>query len=363
MSSLDDLRVKIDLIDDQILDLLLQREQLVKQVAAAKQCDSSLDTVYFRPEREAQIIRRLIERKNAAKSDFSDEMIYALFRQIITTSLAMESAFSVAYLGPKGTYTYEAAYRHFPQAEFSDQSTIEEVFSAVSTRQCKVGVVPIENSYEGAVHHTIDALVKHKNVIVQAEIVLPIRYCLLANAGDNIEDIHTVYAHEQALAQCRMCLGSLGLNLTYEAISSNARAAQQVAKEGTGFAALASENVAVLYGLQILQRNFADSDNNQTRFFVLGTVDTLPSGSDSTVLILTAHNKPGALLDILHPFSNQGISLNRIVSRPAPSGLWEYVFYLEVMGHSQEEPLRSVAAQLEENGNLVRVAGSYSRAP
>ena len=356
MQRLEELRNKIDKTDDAVLDLLLQREELVQEIGEAKQ-DKEGAAIYYRPEREASILRRLIAHKNEKGSKFPDAFIYGVYRQIISACLSLEDSLSVAYLGPEGTYTYEAAVKHFPQAKFIDCQTIEQVFEAVSATRCQLGVIPIENSYEGAVHRSIDAFLKFSHVNVIAELVLPVRHSLLAHEGDDFDSIHTLYSHEQTLAQCKQYLSGVKADLI--PVLSNAQAAVRAQNAGKGHAAIASENAAALYGLQILERHIEDADNNQTRFFIIGATKTAPSGNDKTVLILTAHNKPGALLDILQPFSQHNISLSRVVSRPAPSGLWEYVFYIEVAGHCEQEPLATVIKQLDATGNIVRIIGSY----
>ncbi len=359
MDQLEDVRKDIDAIDVQLLELLNQRAKCAERVAEIKARSSSDDTpVFYRPEREAQIFDRLRE-LNAGPLE--NDTVERLFREVISGCLALEVPLSIAYLGPTGTYTESAAIKQFGQfARRRALGSIDEVFREVESGAVHYGVVPVENSTEGMVNHTLDCFVGSKLKIC-AEVELPIHHAFLLSAGGDANNIKRIVSHQQSLAQCRRWLDSHFAGVERVAVSSNAEAARLVAEDPT-LACVAGEAAADTYGLAIYMQNIEDEPNNVTRFLVLGEQDVGPSGQDKSSLLVSTRNEPGALVKILEPFQRHGISLTRIETRPSKTGNWSYVFFIDFDGHTDDD---GIAAVLEEVSLVVmdvRLLGSYPKA-
>ncbi|MCB1756236.1 MAG: prephenate dehydratase [Gammaproteobacteria bacterium] len=353
--TLDDVRVEIDRIDAQLEELISQRARCAERVAAIK-LSQGLDTAFYRPEREAQILRRVRENN---PGPLGDDVMVRLFREIISACLAHEEPMTIAYLGPAGTYTHAAVHKHFGHAVSTTAlATIDEIFQTVDSGLAKYGLVPVENSTEGAVNHTLDLFIKSPLKIC-GEVSLPIHHNLLG-LDQPLSEIKTVYAHQQSLAQCRHWLGTQCPDAQREAVSSNAEAARMVQGK-TGVAAIASAAAGELYQLKVLVNNIEDEKDNTTRFLVIGKQSVPPSGRDSTTILVSAPNRPGGLRGLLKPLSDAGISLTRIESRPGKSGLWEYVFFMDIEGHQDDEKIAPALAELKAELPLFRVLGSYPR--
>jgi len=352
---LDDLRGKIDALDQQIQDLINERAACARDVAEVKLAENS-DAHFYRPEREAAILRTISERN---QGPMSDEEMVRLFREIMSACLALEKPLEIAYLGPQGTFTQAAALKQFGHSvKTVAMDGIDDVFREVEAGAADYGVVPVENSTEGVISHTLD-LFQGSGLSICGEVELRIHHHLLAKNSDR--KIERVLAHQQALAQCR---GWLDLHLPeaeHVAVGSNSEAANLV-REDTNAAAIASDMAAELYGLTILEHNIEDEPDNTTRFLVIGKQVALPSGNDKTSLLISVHNKPGALYGMLKPMAEHGISMTRIESRPSRQAMWEYVFYIDVEGHREDAAVAKALDALEQETFAVKVLGSYPKA-
>ena len=353
-SKLDDLRERIDSLDEQIQDLINQRARCAREVAAVKLAAGEA-THFYRPEREAVILRRIGERNTGPLPDA--EMV-RLFREIMSACLALEKQLTIAYLGPEGTFTQAAALKQFGHSvQTLALDGIGDVFREVEAGAADYGVVPVENSTEGVISHTLD-LFQYSRLRICGEVGLRIHHHLLARHKDVM--ITRVLAHQQALAQCR---GWLERNLPgaeHIAVGSNAEAARWVSADESA-AAIASDTAAELYGLVILDANIEDEPDNTTRFLVIGTQAALPSGNDKTSLLISVRNRPGALYRMLRPLADHGISMTRIESRPSRQAMWEYVFYIDVDGHREDAAVAAALEALEQEAFAVRVLGSYPK--
>jgi len=353
-----DIRDQIDAIDEQIQALISQRARLAKEVARIKTQGGQVEAVFYRPEREAQVLRRVIERNDGS---LPAEDMARLFREIMSACLALEQPLRIAYLGPEGSYSHAAVLKQFgsfvhPYAV----SSIEEVFKAVERREAHYGVVPVENSSEGVVSATQNCLIDTP-LQVCGELDLPIHHCLLSNA-DSLEKVRKVVAHAQALAQCRNWLQNNLPHAELEAVESNARAAQ-LAQQNDSWAAIASEQAAQIYTLRVLEKHIEDNRQNTTKFWVMGHEATEPSGEDKTALILTVPNKSGALLQALEPFAREGISMTRIISRPAQHKTWDYLFFIDILGHQKDERVCETLEAVAERAAWFKLLGSYPVSP
>lgn len=353
---LDQLRAAIDAIDERLLALIAERGRRVLEIAQRKAAGRG-DNHFYRPEREAQVLRR-VQAHNPGP--LSDETVARLFREIMSACLALEAPQRVAYLGPEGTYTQNAALKHFGHAaETLPLGSIDAVFREVEAGNAGYGVVPVENSTEGVVSHTLDRLLQSPLKIC-GEVELPIHHNLLGRAG-RLEDVAVVAAHEQSLAQCREWLATHLPRVEIRPALSNAEAARQ-ARDDPRLAAIAGSAAAETYGLNILARNIEDLPGNTTRFLVIGGQDVPPSGEDKTSFVVTSPNRPGALYRLLKPLAEQGISMSRIESRPSRQALWEYVFFIDIEGHIGDPRVARVMQALEQEAAFLRWLGSYPKA-
>ncbi|MDQ7989187.1 MAG: prephenate dehydratase [Candidatus Dactylopiibacterium sp.] len=342
------LRGEIDRLDGEILERLSQRARCAQRVGEVKRGP------LYRPEREAQVLRGIADRN---PGPLSDEGIQRIFREIMSWCLGLEQPLRVAHLGPRGTFTEEAAGKHFGGApELQAMQTIDEVFHAVESGGVAYGVIPVENSTEGAVNRSLDLLLS-ANVSVCGEVSLRIRQNLMTRA-DSLEQVRRIYSHSQSLGQCADWLANHAQGVELLPVSSNAEAAR-LASEDIASAAIAGERAAQLYDLPILHANIEDDPNNTTRFLVIGRHDAGPSGRDKTSLICSAPNRPGAVFALLQPFSDKGVSMTRLESRPSRTGLWEYVFYVDIEGHREDAAVAAALDALVDRAAFVKVLGSY----
>ncbi len=353
---IDALRAAIDAVDDELLALLNRRAGLTIEVGEVKRAQGG-DVAFYRPEREARILQRLLDNN---PGPLPDEDLVRLMREIISTCLSLEQVLEVAYLGPEGTYTHAALRKHFGAAVTAvAQDGVGEVFRAVEARACDYGVVPIENSVGGAVNRTLDCLADSALVIC-GEVVLPIHHQLLSRAA-GLDAVRVVYAHEQALEQCRAWLQGHLPGIECVPLASNAAAARRAAAEPAA-AAIAGVEAGRLYELATLAENIEDNPHNTTRFVVLGRERPAPTGRDRTALMFTMPNQPGALHGILGVFAERGISMSRIESRPLRGAQWDYLFFADVLGHADDPALADALAEVESRAAVFKVLGSCPRA-
>jgi chorismate mutase/prephenate dehydratase len=348
-TTLASIRRKIDILDERLVALLSARARLAEQAWQAKGRVSA-----YKPEREAQVLHRVRELN---RGPLTAEALTRLFTEIMSACRALEDQMAVAYLGPEGTFSQEAVLKHFGAATAGrPQGSIDDVFRAVESGQSAFGVVPVENSTEGAVGRTLDLLL-NTSARICGEVNLPVRQNLMSNAA-NRKAIRTVYSHTQSLAQCQGWLARHLPEAERVAVVSNAEAARLAAKDRRA-AAIASRTAAGLYGLKLLARNIEDDSKNTTRFVVIGREDAAPSGRDKTSLILSTRNQPGAVHELLTPLARHGVSMTRLESRPARTGRWEYVFYIDIEGHRTDPPVAKALAALEAKAAMTKVLGSY----
>ena len=349
-------REEIDRLDEQIQDLISERARLAFRVRESK--GGAREAVeYYRPEREAQVLRRLRERN---QGPLSDSETLRLFRAIMSACLAQQEPLKVAYLGPEGTFTQQAVHRHFGHSvHASSLPTIDEVFEQVQAGDSDFGVVPVENSTQGIVSHTLDMFL-FSDLKICGEIELRVRQNLLTLAK-SLNQIERVYSHEQSLSQCKNWLRTHLPGVELIAVSSNSEAARRV--RGTPeSAAIGGRSAAEVYGLPGLFADIEDHADNTTRFLVIGREIFAPSGHDKTTLLLTGGEGPGALHGLLEPFHVHGINMTRIESRPSRAGKWAYVFFVDLEGHAEDDAVRAALEDLAKVSKLSRVLGSYPRA-
>lgn len=356
--TLPQVRERIDAIDKQLQILLSDRAKAALDVARIKRADTPNEVVkFYRPEREAQILRTVAQRN---EGPLEDATVQRIFREIISASLALEQPLDVAYLGPEGTYSHAATLKHFGHAvNCVAEPGISEIFRAVENQRVNYGIVPVENSTEGAINHTLDLLMD-TTLTICGEVSMRIQHCLLS-VNTSMSDIKTVHAHPQALAQCRAWLDRHLPDAVRISESSNAAAAK-LATQDKSIAAIAGAEAATRYGLNTLQAGIEDEKTNTTRFYILGTDAVPASGDDSTSLLIAAPHKPGGLRSLLLPFEEAGVSMTRIESRPGRGRLWEYVFFIDVSGHRDDNTLGPVLSKLEDQVAMMRVLGSYPTA-
>lgn len=359
-SELIELRTKIDSCDQKIQRLIQQRVLVAADIAKAKLAVDA-DASFYRPEREAQVLRRVRERNSVLREELeglvSDDEMVRLMREIMSTSLAAEMPMTVAYLGPEGTYTQGAVIKHFGQAVRSlDVKTITDVFRVVEQRKAHFGVVPVENSTEGVITHTLDCFAS-SYLKVCGEVQLPINHQLLSNA-DGLTGVKKIYAHPQALAQCRRWLERYLPDAEIVNTSSNAEAAI-IASKDDSVAAIASDVAARLYDISVLASSIEDESNNTTRFLIIGHDSYAASGEDKTTIMVSAPNKVGSLFELLKPLYDGGVDMSRIESRPSRQTNWEYVFFIDLIGHIDDPMVSTALNELEARSVFFKLIGSY----
>jgi len=346
-------RRDIDRLDDEILRLLNERSRIVIQIGKLKR-QSDADAHLHTPRREAEIVERLI-RQN--KGPFPNDAIRPVYREIMSASLSLEGPQKVAYLGPRATFTHMACIKKFGQsAQYVPVSSIKDVFNEVERGRANFGVVPIENSTEGVVNSTLDMFID-SNLIIYGEVLLEVSHHLLSKA-DRTEDITKIYSHPHAIAQCRNWLETNLPNVPVSEVPSTARAAELCADEPTA-AAIASDLAANLYGLKILKSRIEDNINNFTRFLVLSQKAPERTGKDKTSIMLSVKDKVGALYELLRPFASHGINMTKIESRPSRRKAWEYIFFVDIEGHIEEERVKKAVEEVKSRCLFLKILGSY----
>ncbi len=351
MNELEKLRRQIDEIDNEILNLLNKRSDIVLDVAHIKRNENAK---FYSPEREREILERLT---SLNKGPFPNETLKVIYREILSASLSLEEPLKVAYLGPLATFTHLAALRHFgSSALFVPTESIKGVFDAVESNRAEYGVVPIENSTEGVVSYTLDLFVDY-DLKVSAEVMLEISQNLISKSGDKTK-IKKVFSNPHAAAQCRRWLESNLPNVPILEITSTAKAAD-LASQDDEAAAIASELAAKVYNLQFVERDIEDSKHNFTRFLVISKAFPPKSGNDKTSIMFSIKDKPGALYDILYSFKKVKINLTKIESRPSKRKAWEYIFFVDMEGHIDDKKLRKAVDAVKDNCLYLKILGSY----
>jgi len=342
------LREGIDKLDADIIERLSKRAELARRIGQIKEGH------IYRPEREAQVLRRIAAHN---PGPLADAAMVTIFREIMSACLALEQPLSIAYLGPEGTFSQAAARKAFGSAPTAlPQTSIDEVFRAVQAGRAHYGVVPVENSTEGAVGRTLDMLLDAALQIC-GEVNLRVHQNLLSVASESAQ-VKKVYSHAQSLAQCHAYLSAHLPIAERVAVASNAEAARLASLDPTS-AAIASAEAGKLYGLATLAANIEDDANNTTRFLMLGHHDAGPSGRDKTSLVCATPNRPGAMVNLLEPLSAHHVSMTKLESRPARAGLWEYVFYIDIEGHRSEPKVSAALGELAQRASFLKVLGSY----
>jgi chorismate mutase/prephenate dehydratase len=345
------LRTDIDRIDGEILEALNRRAEVVLQVAKLKR---DMKSKFYVPNREQEVINRL---KKLNKGPFPNDALKPLFREIMSASLSLEEPLKVAFLGPPATFTHLAGLRHFGSSVyFSPYSSVRGVFEAVDTGKAEFGIVPIENSNEGIVSHTLDMFMDYE-LKINAEVMLEVSHNLLSRSGE-VKNIKKIYSHPQAAAQCR---GWLEKNLPAIPVmeaASTAKAAELASSRGE-VAAIASELAAKMYDLHFVERHVEDSRRNVTRFLVIAEDSPPRSGNDKTSIMFSVKDRPGALFDILTPFKRAKINLTKIESRPSKRKAWEYIFFVDMEGHVEDRKVMRSIEGMKEGCLFLKVLGSY----
>ncbi len=350
---IDDLRKRIDEIDSQILKLLNRRAELVIDVGRLK---AEQNMEFHVPQREEEIYARLTGENTGP---FPPQAVRPVFREVISACLSLEHPLRVAYLGPRATFSHLAAMERFGlSAQFLAVRSIGEVFAEVEKGNADYGVVPVENSTEGIVSHTLDRFVE-SSLLICGEVVVETALHLMSRAS-GLAEIRQIYSHPHALAESRKWLEAHSAHLPVVETSSTAAAAEAAASE-PGAAAIASELAASLYGLSILQRRIEDHPNNLTRFLVIGRKATAPTATDKTSILFSIKDRVGALHRMLHPFADHQINLTKIESRPSKQRVWEYVFYVDFEGHASEPRVQRALESLRDECIFLKVLGSYPR--
>lgn len=353
MNKIQELRKKIDEIDDKLIDLLNERAKIVLEVGDIKKTEK-LD--FHSPSREREILDRLSERNTGP---FPQNTLRAVYREILSSSLSLERPLKVAYLGPRATFTHQAVMQQFGlAAQDVPVEHIKDVFSEVERGRADYGVVPIENSTSGAVIYTLDMFID-SDLKIYAEIALEVTQHLMNRSG-KIEDIAKIYTIPPAAAQCRLWLEKNLPGVPVLEAPSTARAAE-MATDDASVGAIASEMAAVLYGLQIAGRKIEDNASNVTRFLVIAPKSPGKTGRDKTSIMFSIKDKVGALYSMLAPFADAGINLNRLDARPSGRKVWDYVFFLDMEGHIEDEKVAAAIERLRQDCMFLKVLGSYPK--
>ena len=358
-ADLAEIRKRINDIDERIQSLINERAKVAQQVAVAKG-DLSSAVDYYRPEREAEVLRNVLERNDGP---MRDEEMLRLFREIMSACLAQQEPLKIGFLGPEGTFTQTAVYKHFGHSVRAlPFHTIDEVFQEVESGAADFGVVPIENSTEGSVNNTLDMFLTSP-LKISGEIELKIEQHLMSKFR-GLEKIERICAHEQSLAQCRGWIREHLPHVELIGMSSNAAGARR-ARDESGTAAIGPEVAADVYELSIMVNNIEDRPDNATRFLVVGRQLLAPSGQDKTTLLVSTSDTAGGagvLHQLLQPLATHGVSMTRIESRPSQRRNWDYVFFIDIEGHAEDSPISEALAQLKASSSLFKVLGAYPKA-
>ena len=353
MDNIQELRKKIDELDDKLLDLLNERAEIVIDIGNIKKT-AKLD--FHSPSREQEILQRLTARN---KGPFPQDTLKAVYREILASSLSLERPLKVAYLGPRATFTHMAGMQQFGlAAQYVPVENIRDVFNEVERGRADYGVVPIENSTEGVVNYTLDMFID-SDLKIAAEIMLEVSQNLMNKSG-RIEDITKIYTHPQVPGQCRQWLEKNMAGVPVIDAPSTAKAAEMV-KDDPSAGAIASEMAAVLYGLQIVAKKIDDNPSNFTRFLVIAAKSPGRIGRDKTSIMFSIRDKVGALYSMLAPFAETGINLTRLDARPSGRKIWDYVFFLDMVGHIEDKPVAKAIEQLKSDCLFLKVLGSYPK--
>jgi chorismate mutase/prephenate dehydratase len=351
-NKLENLRTEIDNLDQKIQTLITSRAELAKEVAKVKK-EANKESAFYRPEREAQILKRVIKRNDSL---LKDKDVALIFREIMSACLALEQPLKIAFLGPEGTFTQEAALKHFGHGVSTlDCGSIDEIFHQVETDNVHYGVVPIENSSNGVIGATLDMLYSH-DLNICGEVEIAVSHQLMMQ--DQSQDIEVIYAHQQALDQCRRWLSNHHPRTELRSVASNALAARMI-KDEPNAAAIASETALSLYGLQRVAKNIEDKAGNVTRFVAIGK-DSVPSGDeDKTSLLVVTKHESGALFELLEPFKKHKINMLQLARHPIPGVKWEYLFFVDIEGHQEDEKVKKALSEVEERVSKLNILGSY----
>ena len=346
-------RKEIDRIDDEILRLLNERSKNVMEIGKLKK-QSDREGNLHTPGREAEIVDRLMRQ---SRGPFPNEAIRPVYREIMSASLSLEGPQRVAYLGPRATFTHLACIQKFGEsAQYVPVNSIKDVFNEVERGRANFGVVPIENSTEGVVNHTLDMFID-SNLLIYGEVLQEVSHHLLSKA-DRIEDVKKIYSHPHAIAQCRNWLEANLPHVPLAEVASTSRAAELCADDHSA-AAIASELAGQLYGLKVLKSRIEDNINNFTRFLVLSQKPPERTGKDKTSVMLSVKDKVGALYELLRPFASHGLNLTKIESRPSRRKAWEYIFFVDIEGHVEEDRVRKALEEIKSRCLFLKVLGSY----
>lgn len=351
--ALTEVRERIDSIDLQIQDLIADRAKMAQQVGKAKgPLKAAID--YYRPEREAQVLRKVLDRNSGP---LADEVLVRLFREIMSACLAQQEPLKVGFLGPEGTFSQQAMFKHFGHSAHGlPLASIEEVFEEVEAGNADFGVVPVENSGQGTIQSTLDMFLT-SGIKICGEVELRVHQHLLSRTGQ-LNEIERVYSHPQSLAQCKAWLRQHLPKAEKIPVASNAEAARR-ARSADDAAAIAGESAGHVYGLKVVAGPIEDRQDNTTRFLILGRELFSPCGHDRTSLLVYVNDEPGALYNVLSPFAKYGVSMNRIESRPAHTGRWQYAFFIDVNGHVADDKVGRALSELGKYAAMIKVLGSY----
>jgi chorismate mutase/prephenate dehydratase len=347
-------RKAIDRFDDEILRLLNERSKHVIEIGKLKK-QAGTDTNLHTPRREAEIVDRLM---NQNQGPFPNEAIRSVYREIMSASLSLEGPQKVAYLGPRATFTHLACIQKFgASAHYSPVTSIKDVFNEVERGRAHFGVVPIENSTEGVVNHTLDMFID-SSLLIYGEVLQEVSHYLLSKTG-RLEDVKTIYSHPHAIAQCRNWLETNMPRMPVSEVPSTARAAE-LCVEDPSAAAIASELAGQLYGLKVIQSRIEDNLNNFTRFLILSQKPPERTGKAKTSVMLSVKDRVGALYDLLRPFASYGINMTKIESRPSRRKAWEYIFFVDLEGHTEEDRVKKALEEVRSRCLFLKILGSYT---
>lgn len=356
VTPLTDLRARIDAIDEQLLQLFNQRALCAIEVAKTK-IAAGEQGCFYRPDREASVLRRI---QTMNKGPLASHTVMRLFRELMSACLALEKPLEVAFLGPEGTFSQQAVFKHFGHAVKTEPvATINDIFNTVESGHCQFGVVPIENSTEGVISHTLDRILV-SSLKICGEVEIRVHQNLMGLSED-LSNITHVYSHSQSLAQCRQWLDKNLPHAERVAVSSNAEAARLVSGNEHAVA-IAGAAAADVYNLMIIAKNIEDEPNNTTRFIIIGEQSAASTGKDKTSLVITTGNRPGALHRVLEPFAKYSVDMVSIESRPSRQGLWDYVFFIDINGHSEDSNVAQAISALREEVSMLKLLGSYPKA-
>jgi len=347
------LRKKINEIDSKIVSLLNKRAKACLEIGKLK--NKKKASIYV-PDRETEIYQRIVK---SSKGPLPAKALMAVYREVMSGSLALEKAIKIAYLGPPATFTHIAALKKFgSQVKYEPVSGISDIFTEVERGRCDYGVVPIENSVEGAVNHTLDMFID-SDLKICSEIRLEISHNLLAKCKKN--QIKKIYSNPQVFGQCRLWLESNLPNAELIEVSSTTKAAEEAVQQKNA-AALASQLAAKCYGLKVIASSIEDSPHNVTRFLIIGKTESQPTKNDKTSIMFSIKDKVGALHDMLMPFKKSGINLTKIESRPSKKRAWQYYFFVDMEGHNQSKKLQKALNELSKKCAYFKILGSYPAA-